>query len=422
MSGPFIRKSTNPAYHSVFAETVHRSPLSHASRELAGVLDSIDAFLAMGPDFSAGFHMPDEDPTALAAALHRIHDQFNTWRLLDPKEFADRFSANADAFSSELQGLMARSQAPGALFEAQVQADGFGTPPLSAFNPHAGRMAQIAARSQGQHFGRMADHKLKAPGDFHSHLGEAPASSLKQARKKLVTGAKEHGPDLVDSALMATEIAGAFGSLSEGAKFGLGLLSGPGGSVAQVATPGLTVVTAALPAGALLLNAVNAGVAVRSSMRTHRHLHDLRAVRAQADRLACHGFSLAALTTPDAILPPPDAFNASVHKLIRDHILDYIIEQKETKETRKIGQAVSMGLPLSLWSSGKAVFKHLTKTKGVKRYKAAHWLAHHFCTCHCQLAMHIVAALTSAEEMYWLLDKGDYEAIADVLAEKMKSS
>jgi len=35
--------------------------------------------------------------------------------------------------------------------------------------------------------------------------------------------------------------------------------------------------------------------------------------------------------------------------------------------------------------------------------------------------MNIVAAVVGVEEMLWLISYGDYEGIADVLAEKMKS-
>ena len=86
--------------------------------------------------------------------------------------------------------------------------------------------------------------------------------------------------------------------------------------------------------------------------------------------------------------------------------------------------AVSFGgaaILTDLFSTANRLNKWRRGELGVERYKAAHWLAYHLCTCQCCLAISIVAALIGVEEIFWLMNYGDYEGMADVLAEKMKS-
>lgn len=117
------------------------------------------------------------------------------------------------------------------------------------------------------------------------------------------------------------------------------------------------------------------------------------------------------------------ATNARQHDIIANQILPYIISQKEKKKDKKaVGMVPAVGSSVntlqSFWHNLK---KRWDGTLGVKRNRAAQWLAYHFMSSHCPLADAIIDELLGAGS-HTSFDRTEYSVLTEVLANKMKST
>jgi len=369
----FLVRCDHPSkYTSHFEEVIDRG-VGQRSDRLKKLVATVDDCL----DYDEQWNMDGpEDPEN----LNDIKAAFDAWRIGDPREFADRFASYAEAFLAELEhdGLRAS--------EFNTVGAAFGTPPAAATNIFKGTTVDF-------------------PEDKPSHYKESFARKEWGIGRDRLQGLAEVGEKAGKVGLFAAERT---------LDSGVGLV--PGGAAAEIAVLGATGAAAAsfaLPAAALAVTLLEAGLAARSWQKTEKHLLALKELKKHKDLLK---------GGPGWCWPGRPAADAQqVHQLIAYQILDYIIDQKETKRAKKATASFLLGVAVDVYSSYRYVKKQLHHERGVKRYKAAHWLAYHFCTCDCPLARFIVSGLTCGDEMLWLLNNGEYEGIAEFLAEKMKS-
>jgi hypothetical protein len=111
------------------------------------------------------------------------------------------------------------------------------------------------------------------------------------------------------------------------------------------------------------------------------------------------------------------------HDMVANHVLPYIIYQKDRKFKRRAFGAVPVlgSLESVRGALNYAYKKYVTGTQGALRHHAAAWLAQHLITCDCLLAQAITAELYSVGEMEWL--KGEsYTTVTGYLESKMTST
>jgi hypothetical protein len=154
------------------------------------------------------------------------------------------------------------------------------------------------------------------------------------------------------------------------------------GAAVSATGVGLVATAAALTAGSIVVN-------VRSMAKTIGHCENLKAIRARYESgqyNACECLVDAKGMTHD-------------HDWIGGKVLAYIISQKTEKAVKKVAGSVGLGLLTTLYSAGRAAYKSLASSKGVKRTFYAHVLARHLITHDCSLAEDIVSELLSPQEM-----------------------
>jgi hypothetical protein len=199
-------------------------------------------------------------------------------------------------------------------------------------------------------------------------------------------------------------------------------VAGVGVQVAQYATGAstLALVTAGAAASATGIGLIVTGAALtlstavlsaRSANKSRVHRNHLQAIQDRVNTYACN---------------PIDNDKASLremeHQVVATGVLPYLIEQKSTKYHRKVVGAVpGLGLVESVRAVGKKAYKAATGTLGVKRHRAARWLALHLISHNCGLSQAIVAELYSFEEMLWIKDQ-DFKEVVKLLEDKMKST
>jgi hypothetical protein len=444
----FIGPSMDKGYSSAFAETVYRSNwrLSWQSPRLATLVKDVEAFLHLGPDLEDDFPLSDDSygDKEMLLALRKIENDFKTWAEKDPKEYANRFAAHASEFQDELEWMMGGD---GVLIPAiSSEDDLFGSPPIVAENEHRGYIALFAERGKRAERAGPKRHRLaedwkagnewvagKEPKHYRPFTtAEKAKGGAPEVLEAGLEKVKEGTPEVLEAGVKAVDVGmfAAAPSVIKGVGVGLGSAVTAGAAVLATAAEGVS-------AGAGVLVEVGMSVAaLRSVSSTAERLRYLKKIRDKIHEFdpekdcpdgdpKC--FSAWALihrwgplrTSRTSACGP---FDAEVHDKIAHQVLDYIISKKEKKLGMKTAVAFGLGTEATAFKAIKGATKALKETKGVHRYKAAHWLAYHFCVCHCQLAMHMVAALTSDKEMYWLMNNGDYEGISGVLAEKIKST
>jgi hypothetical protein len=199
-------------------------------------------------------------------------------------------------------------------------------------------------------------------------------------------------------------------------------IAGVGVQVAQQATGAstLALLTAGAAASATGIGLIVTGAALtlstsilsaRSAYKSREHRNHLQAIQDRVNAYACM-----TIDGKDASLRPIE------HQTIADGVLPYLIEQKSTKYHRKVVGAVpGLGLLESVRAIGNKAYKAATGTLGVKRHRAARWLALHLITHNCGLAQAIVAELYSFEEMLWIKDQ-EFKEVVKLLEDKMKST
>lgn len=201
--------------------------------------------------------------------------------------------------------------------------------------------------------------------------------------------------------------AGATGALAATgtSTFAVGAAVATGAAVSATGI-GLAVTATALTVGSIVVNA-------RSMIKTIAHFENLRDIQIdyKAKRFAgckCRP----GVADLDCMMHD--------HDMIGEGILTYIIDQKTEKAAKKGVGAVGLGALTTLYTMGRAAYKSLASTKGVKRNLYDHVMARHLITHDCPLVEAIVAELLSLSEMEILKTKNSDIAGA-AIADKMKS-
>ena len=204
-------------------------------------------------------------------------------------------------------------------------------------------------------------------------------------------------------------------------KVGL-VAAGVGVQVAQYATGAstLALVTAGAAASATGIGLIVTGAALtlssavlsaRSANKSRLHRNHLQEIYDRRNAYACRP-----VDENDRALQP------LAHQTVAEGVLPYLIQQKSTKYHRKVVGAVpGVGLLETVRAVGKKAYKAATGTLGVKRHRAARWLALHLITCNCGLSQAIVAELYSFQEMLWIKDQ-EFKEVIKLLEDKMKST
>jgi hypothetical protein len=229
------------------------------------------------------------------------------------------------------------------------------------------------------------------------------------------------------------DVSAREGYLKRGAA-GVNKVAQPGIGVAQTATHSIglgTVVTGAAGAagatgigllvGGSALAVVSSGLAVRSAVRTNRHLSGLQFIYDHRGELSCED---------------------PRHDIIADQVLPYIIFQKSKKLGRKEFSAIPViGGLQGLRGAMRKVQKWSHGNLGARRETAAKWLAAHLLETKCPLPQVIAKELFAGSgkaghpdlklereekddgtyEMY-ALRYGEYDKVWELLARKMKST
>jgi len=397
---PYLAKDVDGK--SKFEKKITRSRVHYQSLRLSSLVRDVNVFL------------DTDDESTKRNALTTVVKDFDAWRVGDPKEFAERFADGAPDFMQELHELNA---APSLTCTYDEGKHTFPTPPATASNRH-----RYKARWKGGEI-----QWGKEPRHYSKH------ERHDQEVKEKVWEGLEKGTEAGE---LAVSIAGAVGEHAAAAEEFGKVIAGIAAKVVGVAAPAaghLGMAAAGLSGAGALAQVATSIIAGVSAYKTHDHRLLLDKLDFLVNRAPVAGAAAEVLNrlnecrpviegAPDYSLGEPTDESRAVHKIVGHHVLPYIVNQKYYKEGFKIATASMVGaLPVSIWCMGKRCSKWLAGTVGVERYKGAHWLAYHFCVCDCQLAMSIVAYLTSPDEMYWLLQSGEYEDIAGFLAEKMKA-
>ncbi|MBN9562367.1 MAG: hypothetical protein J0H14_16825 [Alphaproteobacteria bacterium] len=183
-----------------------------------------------------------------------------------------------------------------------------------------------------------------------------------------------------------------------------------GGTVAAGAAVSATGVGLVAAAGALTVGSIF--VNARSMVKTIAHCENLKDIKAGYDRgryNVCERESAAGA-----------AEMAKDHDWIGSIVLPYIIRQKTEKAVKKGIGSAGLGVLTTLYSMGRAAYKSISSTKGVRRSFYAHVLARHLITHECQLAEAIVAELLSPNEMA-ILKTQNSDVVGAAIADKLKS-
>ena len=190
---------------------------------------------------------------------------------------------------------------------------------------------------------------------------------------------------------------------------GTSVLAAAGGAALGATGIGLVAAGAVMT----VVSSVQSGV---SYVKTTVHLKGLLAILKDLDKYAdCYSIQNAHSQVTRT--------NTKQHEIIAHQILPYIISQKDTKQTNKAwGMAPVVGTSRNfLQSFWHNIKKRWDGTLGVKRNRAAQWLAYHFINAHCPLADAIIDELLGPGSTK-NFDKTDYHVLAEVLANKMKST
>ncbi len=175
------------------------------------------------------------------------------------------------------------------------------------------------------------------------------------------------------------------------------------GAMVSATGVGLVATAGALTVGSIIVNA-------RSMAKTIGHCENLKAIKARYDAKSYNMCECLA----------DDGGTKHDHDWIGNKVLPYIISQKTEKAVKKAAGSVGLGMLTTLYSAGRAAYKSLSSTKGVKRTFYAHVLARHLITHECALAEDIVSELLSPQEMATLKAQNS-DVVGAAIKDKMKS-
>jgi hypothetical protein len=224
-------------------------------------------------------------------------------------------------------------------------------------------------------------------------------------------------------------------NLKIGAKVGMGVASvgitaaqyGTGSAglatIAEGAIVGTAVAVSAtgigLIAGGVALTVASSVLSAVAAVKSANHRDNL--IKIYEDRNK-RPFSEEKFCQVVSAVPTTKTRTAYVqHDMIANHVLPYVITQKDRKVGHKAVAAVPLiGMIETVRAAGRYAYKAwVTGSQGVARKNAAAWLVTHLITCNCLLVQAIVAELYSVGEMEWLKTQ-PYPAVTKFVETKLK--
>ncbi len=203
-----------------------------------------------------------------------------------------------------------------------------------------------------------------------------------------------------------TAIGQGLGSAATGLALGTG-------AVISATGVGLIAASVALTVGTSILSA-------KAAWKSANHRDALIEIYEQRDQ---HPFSneiSCQLARRSETPKPREAYIQ--HDMIANHVLPYVIYQKDQKfKRRAFGAVPIIGSLETVRGVGSYLYKKATGTQGNLRHHAACWLAAHLVTCDCMLVQAIVKELYSEPEMEWLKGQ-EYRTAIEHIERKLKST
>jgi hypothetical protein len=220
----------------------------------------------------------------------------------------------------------------------------------------------------------------------------------------------------VKTGIGATSLAVSAAQTATGQGLGTlaqGLILGTGAAVSATGV-GLIAAGLAVTVGTSALSAI-------AAVKSADHRDKLIEIYEQKDKAPLNEEKYCQVVMPGS--PPKTRQAYMAHDMIANHVLPYIIYQKDRKfKRRAFGAIPIIGSLESVRGAGNYLYKKYVKgPQGALRNYAAGWLALHLITCNCLLVQKIVAELYSAPEMEWLKYQY-YQVVIGHLERKLKST
>lgn len=160
-------------------------------------------------------------------------------------------------------------------------------------------------------------------------------------------------------------------------------------------------------AGAVVYGA-QLGVSARAAHKSRMHLQNLKKIASRAGSYQCAGLH-------------GHGDDHAEHQTLVDHVLPYVVRQKEKKFGRRVAGAIPVASEGEMIRAGlRKAYKKIRGSAGEDRARAATWILRHLFTHNCSLVQNIVAELLSYEEMIYLQTMPWKKALP-IVKDKMKS-
>lgn len=203
-----------------------------------------------------------------------------------------------------------------------------------------------------------------------------------------------------------TAIGQGLGSAATGLALGTG-------AVISATGVGLIAASVALTVGTSILSA-------KAAWKSAEHRDALMQIYELRDESLFNSETNCQVARRSASPKPREAYIQ--HDMIANHVLPYVIYQKDRKfKRRAFGGVPIIGSLETVRGVGNYLYKKATGTQGNLRHHAACWLAAHLVSFDCMLVQAIVAELYSRPEMEWLKGQ-EYRTAIEHIERKLKST
>jgi hypothetical protein len=191
-----------------------------------------------------------------------------------------------------------------------------------------------------------------------------------------------------------------------------GLVLGTGVAISATGV-GLIAASVALTVGTSILSA-------RAAWKSADHRDALMQIYEQRDEPEFSNDANCQVARRSGSPKPREAYIQ--HDLIANHVLPYVIYQKDRKfKHRAVGAIPIIGSIESVRGIGNYLYKRAKGTQGNLRRHAACWLAAHLVSFDCALVQAIVKEIYSGPEMEWLKGQ-EYKTAIEHIERKLKST
>lgn len=175
-----------------------------------------------------------------------------------------------------------------------------------------------------------------------------------------------------------------------------------------------------LIAAGLALTIGNSVLSATAAWKSADHRDALQEIYDNRDKSPFNDETFCQVARRSGSPKPREAYTQ--HDMIANHVLPYVIYQKDRKfKRRAFGAVPIIGSLESVRGLGNYLYKKATGTQGNLRRHAACWLAAHLISFDCMFVQAIIAELYSRKEMDWLRGQR-YETVIEHLERKLKST